>query len=223
MEDLVLVEFEDLIALQDEGATSQQPEPPEDEFDESQLKPMDATTLSAPELHQEVGNATPSPLHHQCCCEAWNAWGTQGSLSRGVQMERRQLQAKGFRADDERTLQEAFNREHQEYIERLKKERVENRERVLKQAAMQRRRMLMEKQLREEQDETAKDQRIEFWLSLVRRKLLSMSLHRRSSSRPYPLVALLQTADPPELDGGGGAYRCQSHHCAVCGQGPVGQ
>ena len=85
-------------------------------------------------------------------------------------MRRRGKAPKGFRADDEKALQIEFNKEHEEYIERVKRERLENREKIQKQAAMQRRRLLLEKQLREEQEETVRDQRLNFWLSLVRRR-----------------------------------------------------
>lgn len=99
-----------------------------------------------------------------------------------AQMRRRGKAPKGFRADDEKTLQIEFNREHEEYVERLRRERLENREKVKKQAAMQRRRLLLEKQLREEQEETAKDHRLEFWLTLVRVPL---------SICPHPSISFL--------------------------------
>lgn len=63
MEDLVLAEFEDLIQDGDTGGHASHIsgsggpsaiDPPEDDFDESALKPMDASTLSAHELDQEV-------------------------------------------------------------------------------------------------------------------------------------------------------------------------
>lgn len=106
-------------------------------------------------------------------------------------MRRRGKAPKGFRADDEKTLQIEFNREHEEYVERLRRERMENREKVKKQAAMQRRRLLLEKQLREEQEETAKDHRLEFWLTLVR---------ARSNIRPHaPLSFLMPHGPCPQL------------------------
>eukprot|EP00952_Eustigmatos_sp_NYUAD-ZCMA_P005063 22180-Eustigmatos_ZCMA.PRE.1 len=83
------------------------------------------------------------------------------------QMRRRGKVPKGFRADDEKVLQMEFNREHEEFVMRMKKERLENRERVKKQAVMQRRRLMLEHQLREEQEEAANDHRLDFWLSLV--------------------------------------------------------
>lgn len=63
MEDLVLAEFEDLLQeggnhhIQLHGPGSGAIEPPEDDFDETALKPMDASTLSAHELDQEVSDS----------------------------------------------------------------------------------------------------------------------------------------------------------------------
>lgn len=53
MEERVMSEFEDLIVLQDEA---NQPIIcyEEDDIDENQIKPLDASTLSPHELHQEV-------------------------------------------------------------------------------------------------------------------------------------------------------------------------
>lgn len=106
-------------------------------------------------------------------------------------MRRRGKAPKGFRADDEKTLQIEFNREHEEYVERMRRERIENREKVKKQAAMQRRRLLLEKQLREEQEETARDHRLEFWLALVGRL--------PATSTPSPWRIVLPTPTPPPL------------------------
>jgi hypothetical protein len=55
MEDNILLAFDDLIEIQDAAVGSQNAIPePEDDFDESALKPLDASTLSAHELDQEV-------------------------------------------------------------------------------------------------------------------------------------------------------------------------
>jgi CHASE3 domain sensor protein len=58
-------------------------------------------------------------------------------------MRRRGKVPKGFRADDEKVLQMELNREHEEYVQRMRKERLENKERAKRQAAMQRRRSVV--------------------------------------------------------------------------------
>ena len=84
-------------------------------------------------------------------------------------LERRGLPVKGFPADDARTLQEALDLEYEQSKEERKKEAAEKRAREKKQAGLQRKRMIMEKQLKEEQEEVAKDFQTATWLDKLRR------------------------------------------------------
>ena len=61
-----------------------------------------------------------------------------------------------------------YDAEHEDYVVRARKEAAEKRARAAKQAGLQRKRMLLEKQLREEQEECAKDSQLETWLIMVR-------------------------------------------------------
>ena len=84
-----------------------------------------------------------------------------------AELERKGIRAKGFQADDAKTLQAVYDSEHEDYVVRARKEAAEKRARAAKQAGLQRKRML-EKQLREEQEECAKDSQMETWLIMVR-------------------------------------------------------
>ena len=85
-----------------------------------------------------------------------------------AELERKGIRAKGFQADDAKTLQAVYDSEHEDYVVRARKEAAEKRARAAKQAGLQRKRMLLEKQLREEQEECAKDSQLETWLIMVR-------------------------------------------------------
>ena len=81
LEDMVMSAFEDLIQLsQDEKNEIQREiDSSENEFDESTLKPMDASSLAKHELDAEL--------------------------------EKRGIHPKGFKSDDEKTLQAKINEE----------------------------------------------------------------------------------------------------------------
>jgi len=143
LEDMVMSAFEDLIQLsQDEKNEIQREiDSSENEFDESTLKPMDASSLAKHELDAEL--------------------------------EKRGIHPKGFKSDDEKTLQAKINEEFGEYVIKLRKEFLENKERLKNQAYVTRRRMLLETKLREEQQRLHEDSRLNFLSSLVRQSSTS--------------------------------------------------
>ena len=92
-----------------------------------------------------------------------------------AEMERRGLHMKGFLADDAKALQVKFDEEHEDHVVKVRKERAEKRARAAKQAGLQKKRMALERQLREEQEEVAKDSLLETWLINVRQDSTSNS------------------------------------------------
>ncbi|CAM9096483.1 unnamed protein product [Ectocarpus fasciculatus] len=84
------------------------------------------------------------------------------------ELENRNSRVSGFRDQDVVTLQKILDAEFELEKESIIKHQREKREQAAKQAGLQRKRMMLERQLREEISEIGKDQRIEFWLNLVK-------------------------------------------------------
>ncbi|CAM9950043.1 unnamed protein product [Ascophyllum nodosum] len=91
------------------------------------------------------------------------------------ELEIRNARISGFRDQDLLTLQKFLNQEFEVEKESILKHQREKREQAAKQAGLQRKRMMLEKQLREEISEIEKDDRIEFWLTLVKQNSTPLS------------------------------------------------
>ncbi|CAM9714882.1 unnamed protein product, partial [Chrysoparadoxa australica] len=84
------------------------------------------------------------------------------------ELEGRKLRPTGFRDQDIATLQKVLDEEFELEKETLIKQQKAKREQAAKQTGLQRRRMMLEMQLKEEKEEIAKDERVRFWLDLVK-------------------------------------------------------
>mmetsp|Transcript_10994 Transcript_10994/g.22559 ORF Transcript_10994/g.22559 Transcript_10994/m.22559 type:complete len:623 (+) Transcript_10994:178-2046(+) len=85
-----------------------------------------------------------------------------------AQLKDRGAPIKGFEDEDAETLQKLLDAEYEEELEQKRIERKEARALAAKQAGLQKRRLLMETLIQEEVIEIEKDNRIEFWLELIK-------------------------------------------------------
>lgn len=85
-----------------------------------------------------------------------------------AQLKERGAPIKGFEDEDAETLQKFLDVEYEEELEQKRAERREAKALAAKQAGLQKRRLLMETLIQEETIEIEKDNRIEFWLELIK-------------------------------------------------------
>ena len=83
------------------------------------------------------------------------------------EMERRDLQPRGFFADDAKVLQDVLDKEHEQYMESKKMERQTARDLEATQAILKYRKKIAETQAREEQEEIDRDIEARTWLLLI--------------------------------------------------------
>ena len=84
------------------------------------------------------------------------------------EMETRGLQPRGFFADDAKVLQTFFDKEHEQYLRKKRKEREETKELETKQALKQRRKIMMETEIRGEKEELGKNPCTRKWFGLIK-------------------------------------------------------
>jgi hypothetical protein len=91
---------------------------------------------------------------------------SQNDLRR--ELNDRGIQSKGFFNDDARRLQQEFDKEHKETLITVEKEAREGAARFARQKAITSRREEQERELKDEQEALAKDDKISFWLELMK-------------------------------------------------------
>jgi hypothetical protein len=83
------------------------------------------------------------------------------------EMEKRRLEARGFFSDDAKLLQAALDKEHEEYIESKKRQRLEAKKLESAQKAAQRRKACTEYALLKEKEEAEKNDKVSQWFQLL--------------------------------------------------------
>ena len=91
---------------------------------------------------------------------------SQNELRR--ELNDRGIQSKGFFNDDARRLQQEYDKEHKETLITVEREAREGAARLARQKAITSRREEQERELKEEQEALAKDEKISFWLELMK-------------------------------------------------------
>lgn len=86
------------------------------------------------------------------------------------EMEIRNLQPRGFFDDDAELLQEHIDKEHQNYIDSKRREKLEARELEVSQAMIRRRKAIQEIELTEEENELKSNQRVSEWFRLIQNR-----------------------------------------------------
>lgn len=86
------------------------------------------------------------------------------------EMEIRNLQPRGFFEDDAKLLQEDFDKEHEQYIESKRREKLEARELEASQATIRLRKALQEIELSEEKRELESNKRVDEWFRLIKQR-----------------------------------------------------
>ena len=86
------------------------------------------------------------------------------------EMEIRNLQPRGFFDDDAKMLQQILDKEHEEYLEMKRKEKLEARELEASQAMIRRKKALLEIQLGEEEREIELNRRLDQWFCLMKNR-----------------------------------------------------
>ena len=86
------------------------------------------------------------------------------------EMEMRNLQPRGFFEDDAKLLQERLDKEHEEYLESKRREKLKARELEASQAMIRRRKTLQEIELGEEEQELESNQRVNEWFRIIKNR-----------------------------------------------------
>jgi hypothetical protein len=91
---------------------------------------------------------------------------SQNDLRR--ELNDRGIQSKGFFNDDARRLQQEFDKEHKETLINVEQEARDGAARSARQKAITCKRKEQERELQDEQEALAKDEKISFWLELMK-------------------------------------------------------
>lgn len=86
------------------------------------------------------------------------------------EMEMRNLQPRGFFEDDAKLLQERLDKEHEEYLQSKRREKLEARELEASQAMIRRRKAFQEIELGEEERELESNQRVNEWFRIIKNR-----------------------------------------------------